>query len=124
MSNNPLGGLSDVDGRSLLPHVPNPLAKDTKNYLVEYGVRIDDGAMVFHFFVPKDRNDWDPAYAMDKRLERAIPACFSVERVSADFAREMNSFNVIVGGLGASPDPWPLVEKFFQALDGSPAGAS
>lgn len=113
--------LQDIKANSLLPHVPNPLARDTKDYLVEYGVRVDDKAMVFHFFSPKDQTTWDPAAKMDQRLKRAIDACFQVKDVTAGFAVELDSFYVIVGGLGAAPDPWGLVEKFFRVLDASPA---
>lgn len=113
--------LQDIRANSLLPHVPNLLARDTKDYLVEYGVRVDDKAMVFHFFSPKDRSTWDPEANMDQRLKRAIDICFPVKKVTAGFADELDSFYVIVGELGASPDPWPLVERFFRVLDAPPA---
>ncbi len=109
--------LQDVDASSLKEAVPDLLAKDTPGYLVEYGIRIDDGAMVFHFFPPKDRGDWDPGWRMDTRLERALPGCFDVSAVSAGYAEELRSFYVIVGGLGSAPDPWPSVERFFAAID-------
>lgn len=109
--------LRDIKADSLLPHVPHPLARDTKDYLVEYGVRLDDQAFVFHFYSPKDRDTWDPAAQMDRRLKSAIDRCFRVETVTAGFAPEMDSFYVIVGGLGAAPDPWPLVDRFFRAVD-------
>lgn len=110
-----------VDGGSLREAIPDRLGKITSFYSVEYGIRYDDGAVVFQFF-PADRDAesvgrWDPHYKMDKRLERAIPLHFRVERVKAVFTEELNSFCVIVGGLGLSPDPWPLVEKFFAAID-------
>lgn len=123
--------------------IPDLLAKDSAQYIAEYGVRSDDQAMVFHFFPKKslmelhkindeqararytvpqlekltETKDWDKSYGMDKRLERAIPKCFKVENVSADYADEMSSFCVIVGGLGASLDPWPLVNRFFAEID-------
>ena len=123
--------------------VPDLRAKDHADYIAEYGVRTDDQAMVFHFFpkksllalsrmtdeqlkarYPADRlalmektKDWDNSFGMDKRLERAIPKCFKTENVSADYADEMSSFCIIVGGLGASADPWPLVNRFFSEID-------
>jgi hypothetical protein len=109
--------LKDIRADSLLPHIPHPLARDTKDYLVEYGVRLDDQAFVFHFFSPKDRETWDPSAKMDERLKRAIDKCFRVQDVTAGFAPEMDSFYIIVGGLGASLDPWPLVDRFFRAVD-------
>jgi hypothetical protein len=116
--------LQDVKGDSLLPHIPNPLAQDTKNFLVEYGVRLDDQAMVFHFFSPKDAVTWDPTYRMDARLKRAIDGSFDVSRVTAGFAPDVDSFYVIVGGLGASPDPWTLAERFLASIDAPLEAAS
>lgn len=115
--------LQDIRANSLLPHVPHPLARDTKDYLVEYGVRVDDKAMVFHFFSPKDADTWSPTAKMDERLKAAIDATFQVKNVTAGFTPELDSFYVIVGGLGASPDPWPLVDRFFRALDAPRAGS-
>jgi hypothetical protein len=90
---------------------------------VEYGVRLDDKAMVFHFYPPKDKSTWDPASKMDARLKSAIDSCFRVEKVTAGFAAELDSFYVIVGDLGAAPDPWTLVERFFRVLDAAPVGS-
>lgn len=116
--------LQDIRGNSLLPHVPNPLALDTPNFLVEYGVRVDDQAMVFHFFSAKDRQTWDPSYGMEKRLEAAIAKNFDTQKVTCGFALEMDSFYVIVGGLGAGPDPFPLAERFLRDVEALPGAAS
>lgn len=116
--------LQDVRGNSLLPHVPNPLAMEADGFLVEYGIRLDDQAMVFHFFSPKDAATWDPKYMMDARLKRAIDANFDTKRVTCGFAIEMDSFYVIVGGLGAGPDPWPLTERFLRDVAAPLEGGS
>lgn len=121
---SPNGWAQDVRAASLMPHIPNPLAMDTPNFLVEYGVRVDDQAVVFHFFSAKDRLTWDPAYRMDDRLRRAIDANFDVSKVTCGYASEMDSFYVIVGGLGAGPDPWPLVERFLSDVQAHSEGAS
>jgi hypothetical protein len=115
--------LQDISADSLKTHVPHLLARDTKDYLVEYGIRLDDKAMVFHFFSPKDAAAWDPASKMDQRLKAAIDQCFQVKNVTAGFAPELDSFYVIVGGLGAALDPWPLVDRFFRVLDAPQAGS-
>lgn len=114
----------DIRANSLLPHIPNPLAMDTPNFLVEYGIRVDDQAMVFHFFSAKDRSTWDPEYRMDERLRRAIDANFDTRKITCGYALEMDSFYVIVGGLGAGPDPWPLVERFLSDVQAHSEGAS
>jgi hypothetical protein len=111
----------DVLASSLQTHIPDLLARDTPNYLAEYGVRITDEAMVFHFFPPKDRTGWDSRWQPDMRLKAAIDEHFDTRYVSASYVEELQSFCVIVGGLGAAPDPWPLVEKFFRALDADEA---
>lgn len=110
-------GLQDVHGSSLQAHVPNPLALESRHFLVEYGIRADDQAMVFHFFSPRNADTWDADYKMDERLKRAIDANFDTRKVSAGFVSEMDSFYVIVGGLGSSPDPWPLVARFLRDVE-------
>ena len=112
--------LQDVSASSLATQVPNPLAKDTPNFLVEYGVRSDDHAMIFHFFSGKDQREWNPEFQMDKRLEAAMDAHLDTSVVSAGFTQEIDSFYVFAGGLGGAPDPLPLVEKFLSAIETSP----
>lgn len=106
-----------VNASALLTHIPNVRAKDTPGYLVEYGSRVDDGAMVFHFFAPIRDDTWNEDYQMHRRLESAIAQHFDTTKVSANYEQDMDSFCIIVGGLGAAPDPWPLVERFFGTID-------
>jgi len=115
--------LQDVSCSSLSTHIPEPLAKDTADYLVEYGIRVDDAAMVFHFFPAKDAKDWKESYHMPDRLEHAIQACFDTTKVRANYVSELKSFCIIVYGLGAGPDPWPLVERFFSEIERGPAAS-
>lgn len=106
--------------------IPNRQAKQTVNYVVEYGVREDDGAMIFHFYPPgtdwskyppEKLGVWSPTYGMDRRLEAAMPAIFDTRFIKATFTEEMQSFCIIVHGLGRSPDPWPLVNRFLDRID-------
>ena len=106
--------------------ITNRLAKETKNYLVEYGVRTDDMAMVFHFFPPMSASRWDARYKMEKRLEIAMPACFDTTKIQANEVLSTMrstpddltpSYCIIVRGLGSSLDPWPLVNRFFEKID-------
>ena len=116
-----LASMPRIARSSLLSTIPDLLAKDTSHYLVEYGVRVDNTDMVFHFFPPKSKKTWDPGYKMDKRLEAATKQCFDRFHYSAGFVVEMDSFYVVIKGLGSVPDPWYLVEKFFAAIDGQGA---
>jgi hypothetical protein len=107
----------DIRGSTLKAAIPELLARDTPEFFVEYGIRIDDHAMVFHFYPPKSSpGRWVEVSRMAERLERAIPKHFDVAggRVRATYAEELHSFCVIVRGLGAAPDPWPLVARFLD----------
>lgn len=105
--------LGEVNGNALLTHIPEPLAVDTPNFQLEYGIRVDDQAMVFHFYPPKEVGGWYADYQMDKRLERAILRNFKTDKTTAGYAEELSSFYVIVEDLGRSPDPWTLSERFI-----------
>lgn len=110
--------LRECKASSLREHIPELLARDTPLYLVEYGIRIDDGALVFHFFPPKEEADWPPNNRMNKRLEHALDSLVDVKTVAvADYIQELRSFCIILRGLGHSPDPWIFVERFFAKID-------
>lgn len=112
--------------KGLQDAIPNRLARQTENYTVEYGVRADDSAMVFHFYPPgtdwskyppEEIGQWRPNYRMHERLERAMPQSFDIKFLKATFTEETQSFCIIVAGLGKSPDPEPLVARFFARID-------
>jgi len=112
--------------RGLRDAVADRQVKQTPNYFVEYGVREDDGSMIFHFYPPntdwseyppKKIGSWPTAYQMADRLERAMPIVFDVQFIKARYTEELASFCIIVRGLGRSPDPWPLVNRFFSLID-------
>lgn len=92
------------------------LAHKGEGFLCEYGPRIDDDALVFHFYPPLDKT-WDPAYAMDKRLSSAIHSTLQASKYQAGYAEEMESFYVIVFGAMLAPDPWSLCAMFFDAIE-------
>lgn len=118
--------LSNEGATGLRDAIGNRQAKQTPHYVAEYGVRDDDGAMIFHFYPPgtdwseyppTSLGEWPAAYKMDHRLERAMGIVFDVRFVKATYTEEMASFCIIVKGLGKSPDPWPLVNRFFDRID-------
>lgn len=115
MTNLAEAGLEDVRGEALRAHVPDPLAYQSREFTAEYGVRLDDDAMVIHLYPGKE--GWDPAYRMDRRLEIALQKCFARVPYTADFTPELDSFAVILFGFGRAPDPWPAVESFFRAIE-------
>ncbi len=108
---------NSVGAASGLKHaIPALLAKQTADYEVEYGIREDDGAIVFHFYAP-GRGEWDPAWDATARLERALPMCFDTSKLHAEYISIVHSYCIIVKDLGFSPDPWPLVERFLSEVE-------
>jgi hypothetical protein len=121
---NALAAQGDITG--LTDAIPERLAKQTPNYDVEYGIREDDKAMIFHFYPPgtdwskyppEELGKWADDYRMHERLEAALPRCFKVDFVKAVFTAETQSFCIIVKGLGRSPDPFFYVHRFFEMID-------
>jgi hypothetical protein len=101
--------------------VPNLQAESRKRYIVEWGGRVTDGALILHFFPPLtpegDIGVWPDDSDMDKRLEKAIPAIFDTNRVTAGFEPEWDSFYIIAGGYAASLGVRLLVKRFLDAVD-------
>jgi len=95
MDSRPVKGLTDA--------IPNRMARQTSNYIVIYGPRTDDGAMVFHFYPPGSDppnllGEWREDYRIHDRLESAIPKVFDVRFVRATYTDELKSFCIIVAG--------------------------
>jgi hypothetical protein len=101
--------------------IPNLKAEARGDYVVEWGARVTDGALVFHFFPPLLTNGqigkWPADSTMDKKLERAIPEVFDVGRITAGYEKDWDSFYVIAGGYASSLDARLLAKRFFDAVD-------
>lgn len=114
-----LGG----EGETIKPDLPNCQAIAREKYTLEWGVRGSDGALVLHIFPHIEGDniaaDWDYSYAMDKRLDHAIPQLFDVSTVNAGFEPTYNSFYVIVKAVIA-PDLRLLVQRFLETIEGAP----
>lgn len=93
----------------------------------EYGVRSDDGALVFHFYPPgwalQGPVEWKDWYGFRDRLERAILAHFPPPQVEAGYVPELQSFWVIARRSRAF-DETALVESFFRELEAESQTAS
>lgn len=116
-----LGALSAEE--EVRPDLADPQALIREKYTVEWGIRDSDRALVIHLF-PEVVGDnvastWDESYAMDKRLDHAIPQLFDVRNVHAGFEVAMNSFFIIVRGVIA-PDLRLLVQRFLETIEGAP----
>lgn len=110
MSKEPLGGL-EVD-------IPNAQSHIAEKFLVTYGVRTDDDAMIFHFFAPVGE-DWDPAFGMTDRLNYVTPKFYPLDqyKVKGGFTSEMDSYFVIVPGAGSTiTDPLQTAKKYLNAI--------
>lgn len=112
-----------IEGGQLETHLPDLLAVDHPEYLVEYGIRVDDGALVFHFFSAKDRPTWNPEWNMHQRLETAIAKSFDVSKVSAGYAEELEAFYIIVFESEGDARLNDRIRTFFSVIDEAPAAS-
>ena len=107
--------------RPIQTQVKEFFASDRGNYLAEWGVRITDRALIFHFYPPKGEDGeelgWSGGFDMPNRLKAAMDAVFDVARLSTGFVDEAASFYVIAGGYGRGFDPRPLAERFLDQID-------
>lgn len=109
--------------RPIQTQVKEFFASDRGAYLAEWGVRVTDYALIFHFYPPKDAEEepntmgWDPGFEMPARLEKAIGQVFDTDRITCGFVQEQQSFYVIAGGYGRGLDPRLLAERFLDMID-------
>jgi len=122
--------LEDMDMRPLSgleTHIPDIQSFVHEKFLVAYGVRTDDDAMVFHFFAPPD-STWDESFQMVDRLNEVTGRYYPLDRykVKGGYTPELDSYYVIVPGAGAAISP-PIdrAEEYLSALGAYvPEGAS
>lgn len=112
-SSDIVGALQDLKGRS---HA---------NYEAEYGLRLDDGAFVMHFFPPGHALDqtavWPDLMAFHDTLESALLVYFPVQAADktlhASYVEDLKSFCVILAAKPAVPDFEAFLSAFFQRLE-------
>ena len=121
LGEQPVGGLHEgLEAR---------LAKDAKDYYVEYGARVDDGDMLFHFYASKDHylrtqtghltyDEWEGMPVDIKKVfEEALLGSFAEKDIEANYIPEIQSYCFRIAGLGLSLDPEPQVNAFFERID-------
>lgn len=118
-TNEPTLKSANLQDISITVDLPDLLGRSSPNYDVEYGTRVSDNALVFHFFPPgwaegKER-DWPDWTKFRDSLEQAILACFPV--YEAGYVRELKSFFVILRAKPSVPDLNALLERFFSLLE-------
>lgn len=121
-------GLQDIPGPALQESLSDLLARNSAVCDAEYGTRVDDGALVLHFFPPgygaDMTTDWKDWYAFRDRLEQAMLSHFDALAIDAGYAGELHSFYVIVSPAPQVPDRTALIESFFAALEAEARTAS
>lgn len=117
-----------TEERPIRTQVKEFFASDRGEYLAEWGVRVTDRALIFHFYPPRGPEDedgelvaleWNPSFDMPTRLQVALDAVFDTDRITCGFVDEERSFYVIAGGYGRGFDPRPLAERFLDRIDGA-----
>lgn len=119
----PADGAFLTEPQAIRPDLADCQAIARDKYTLEWGVRETDSALVLHLFphIEGDNfaKEWDPDYAMDKRLDYAIPQLFDTTMVNAGFEPEYNSFYIIVRAILA-PDLRLLIHRFLELIEGAP----
>lgn len=103
-----------IAGDNIQIAVPEERTFECGLFNAEYGVRTDDSAMVFHFFPAGE--EWDHE-RLRTGLSEAIKTCFDPENVQAEYVPELESYCVLVGGMGLMPDPWTYAEIFLKRIE-------
>lgn len=106
----------DVSGDGLLRSLEGSEVRATPHYLAEYGVRVDDGAGVLHFFRPTNVTAWDP------RLPDTLTACVQEQlggykMLAIGYEKEFDSPYIIFEIPEKVPNPMAVLEQFLNGLD-------
>ena len=99
-------------------HIPDIQSFVHDEFLVSYGVRTDDLAMVFHFFAPPGRS-WNDEFRMVDRLNDVTGDHYPLDRhkVKGGFTEELDSYFVIVPGAAeAITPPLDIANKYLNAV--------
>lgn len=118
---------STIDGSSIIEAIPHRVEDSTQHYRVEFGVRLDDQAVVFHFFPPSDKERWSPDEhtAMRGALDQGLLGYIkpSWPGYLAEYIPELESYSVQVPVMGTVPDPIYCARKFLAIVNASlPSG--
>lgn len=113
--------LQDVPLDAVQEQLSDMRARNSPVCDAEWGVRLDDGALVFHFFPPgyarAGVTEWLDWSGFRDALERALLRSFPPNTLDAGYAEELSSFFVIVKPRPQSADLVQLIERFFVDLE-------
>lgn len=118
-----LEALSDVGTQGVIPDVPNRKSFTGRGFRSEYGIRVSDDAMVFHFY--PEGGPWSDDFVpvMEESLLRNYP--MSKYKLTGGYVPELDSFWVIVAEAGRGMAPLVLAERFLSQIgQESVSGAS
>ena len=122
---------SELEGSNVRDAIPNRLGKVSSNFFAEYGIREDDGVFIMHIYAsPKHAEHYlrggdttcyeDWARGFHSVLDRALAATFGDDPPSdvleATYMTDIRSYCLVSRRLGASPDPWPRIDKLFTEI--------
>lgn len=114
-------GLQDIPRSAIQEQLRDIRARNSATCDVEYGIRSDDNALVFHFFPPgyalDSGKDWADWTAFRDKLEKALLAHFAKPSIDAGYAQELRSFHAIIKPRPLVPDLTALLEDFFEQLE-------
>ncbi len=119
---------TSIPSEVVIPAVAEVETRVTYFYALEYGVRVDDMAIVIHVYPPGWTREaaalgqWVGNYPKDLTgpLEHAIrekifPAVPSEDCVKATSTEELSSFCIVATQVAGNP--WDVMEEFIDALD-------
>lgn len=113
--------MQDIPLSALEESLQDVLARNTPRFDAEYGTRVDDDALVMHFYPPgyalDSNTDWPSWHKFRDALEETILKYFNEGTYQAGYVDELKSFFVIVKPKPQVPDLVSLLERFFIHLE-------
>lgn len=114
---DPTYDMPHLSRTALAEAIPNKRELTTDCFTVEYGSRLDDSVMVFHFFPPE--TGWDHKRvrdALDRGLIDVLATRELWSKYKAEFVPELDSYVLRVPAMGSAPDPDYCAKLFLNAV--------
>jgi hypothetical protein len=103
----------DVTG--LRTAIPDARTRTAPLYMAEYGIRTDDSAGVIHVFA--NEPDSKKHGALRDSLDTGLLDTLGSFEHTAEFIPDLNSYCIIIPGLGRTLAPDHVFDRFFKAVD-------